>query len=106
MAQAVENTWRSIEAALRRIVLDDEGAQEVASAFYDVGWVAIDSPATTYSEAFDTGFTCSWRNAGDMVARLRGRGEDYMDWCFDAESEQVSDRVRDAMAAIGLRPVT
>lgn len=111
----VENSWASIEAALLPIVQTDEGAVEVASAFYDVAWVRDELAARTYSQAFDwiyerggSGgdvFVLTWRNAGEMVARLRDRGESYMDWCVEASSGVVSDRVRETMAALGLRPV-
>lgn len=101
----VENTWESIKAALRPIVQDDEGAIEVASAFYDVAWVPLESIASTYSEAWEEGFSLSWRGAGGLVAELRDRGEDYLDWCWDAESGAVSERVERVMRSIGLRPV-
>lgn len=103
----IENTWAAIEAALRPIVQDDAGAKEVASAFYDVAWVPLDSTAQTYGEAVDEEgtFSLSWRNAGELVARLRGRGESYMDWCWEAESEVVSERVERVMRSLGLRPV-
>lgn len=111
---AVENTWEAIEAAMLPIVQTDEGAIEVASAFYDVAWVRDDLPVQTYTEAMDhrydneawtDAFSLSWRGAGEMVARLRNRGETYMDWAWDMQAEKVSDRVREAMAALGLRPV-
>ena len=101
----VENTWDSIRNALRPIVQDDDGAIEVVSAFYDVAWVPLDSTATTYSEAWDEGFSVSWRGAGGLVAELRDRGEHYLDFAWDAESEVVSERVERVMRSIGLRPV-
>jgi len=108
-------TWDDIEAALLPVVQSDAGAAEVASAFYDVAWVRDDLPVSTYAEAFDHTydndgwqdvFVLTWRNAGEMVARLRDRGETYMDWCVEARPGVVSDRVRGVMAALGLRPVT
>lgn len=101
----VKNTWESIENVLRPVVQDDDGAIEVASAFYDVAWVALDSTATTYSEAWEEGFSVSWRGAGGLVADLRGRGESYLDFCWDAESGVVSERVERLMRSVGLRPV-
>lgn len=102
----IESTWAAIETALTPLVQDEVVAKEVASAFYDVAWVPLDSSARTYGEALDQGaFSLTWRNAGDMVARLRGRGESYMDWCWDAESEVVCERVERVMKSLGLRPV-
>lgn len=104
----IENTWKAIEEAMRPIVQTDDGAAEVASAFFDVAWVPLDSPFETYNEAHGQPgtFVLSWRSAGEMVAQLRGRpNENYMTWCWEAQSEVVSERVEKAMASLGLRPV-
>ncbi len=119
LAGKPETTWATIEAALRPLAQNRNAAREIASAFYNVYWVPIDSPYTTWEEAADgvdaaleaTGtpggcFNLSWRGAGGMVAELRGRDEQYMDWCYDAVSGEVSDRVRRVMESLGLRPVT
>lgn len=110
----VENTYDSIEGALRPLIVDDATAAEVYSALYDVAWVRLASEAKTYSEAFDiadrTGeyaFTWSWRNAGDFIAEARGKGESYIDVFaeLDVRSGEVSDRIRRLMESLGLRPV-
>lgn len=101
-------TWLAIEAAMEPIVQTKEGAVQVASAFYDVVWVPVDSDYRRYGDAHGKHgcFSLSWRDAGEMVSRLRARGENYMDWCYDSQSAVVSDRVREVMAALGLRPVS
>lgn len=107
----VEPTWEAIHAALRPIAQTYDGAVEVASAFYDVAWVDTRLFITTYGHAMDhldvhrSGvFATSWRGACDLAAELHGHG-DYTDFIWDAVAEQISDRVRDLLAAIGLRPV-
>lgn len=110
----VENTYESIESALRPLIVDDATAAEVYSALHDVAWVPLDSPAQTYSEAFDLAeetdvypFTWTWRNAGDYIAAVRGKGESYIDVFAElpVRSGEVSERVRALMQSLGLRPV-
>ena len=63
-------------------------------------------------------WSCSWRAAGGVVARLRDSGEDYMDWyCSgirDAEDHAregtvtegvVTPEIEKDLAALGWRPV-
>lgn len=49
------------------------------------------------------GRSMSWRYAAGLVATLRGRGEDYIDfYCTRAcEEGTISDRVASAMAELG-----
>jgi hypothetical protein len=110
----VENTYESIEGALRPLIVDDASAAEVYSALHDVAWVALSSTATNYSEASDLSveqeqpcFTWGWRAAGDFIAEARGEGETYLDvfWELDVRSGEVSERVRRIMESLGLKPV-
>jgi hypothetical protein len=45
----------------------------------------------------------SWRYSAGLVASIRGRGEDYLDfYCSPSGAEgTISERVSDAMAALG-----
>jgi hypothetical protein len=43
----------------------------------------------------------TWRAVAGMVADLRGRGEDYLDFCCSGGEGEVTARVAGAMAAIG-----
>lgn len=109
----IQTTWETVEAAMRPLVQTDEGATEVASAFYDVAWVPVDSPARTYAEAMDIAYSGephgvlvhSWKNTGAFVAEMRGKHESYLDVMWDAQSEVVSERVERVMLSLGLRPV-
>jgi hypothetical protein len=48
-----------------------------------------------------TEWSGSWRSAAGVVAQLRGRGEDYLDfYCAGGEGE-ITDRVADALAHLG-----
>jgi len=58
---------------------------------------------TEWAHDDGTEWTGSWRYAAGIVAHLRGRGEDYMDfYCSGGGSEgTISSRVRDALATLG-----
>jgi hypothetical protein len=47
----------------------------------------------------------TWRYAGEVVAQLRGRGEDYMDFYCSGGEGKITDRVAEAMDALGWRGV-
>jgi len=47
----------------------------------------------------------SWRYVGDLVAHLRGRRECYLDYYASGGEGEITDRVAQAMAAIGWRGV-
>ena len=43
----------------------------------------------------------TWRYVADLVAHLRGRGEDYLDFYCSGGEGEISVRVADAMAELG-----
>ena len=47
----------------------------------------------------------TWRYVGDVVAHLRGLGEDYMGFYWSGGEGEITDRVAEAMAALGWRGV-
>jgi hypothetical protein len=101
-------TWEQIDAALEPVALTHP--EHVYRAWCNVAWVPTGSPHQTWADAHDDldwdAFSLSWRSAGEYVATLRDRGESYMDFYCSGREGQVSDRVRQAMAQVGLRPVT
>jgi hypothetical protein len=48
----------------------------------------------------------TWRYVGDVVAHLRGRGEDYLDFYGSGGEGEITDRVAEAMADLGWRGVS
>src|SRR3954451_14568128 len=45
----------------------------------------------------------TWREAADVVADLRARGEDYLDFYCSGGEGEITDRIASAMWAIGWR---
>ena len=88
-----------LEAAFPEISTDDMLAYEVYAALCNTRWS---------QEEKDRWYESSWRYAGMVVARLRDRNEDYMNfycggiWNDDRPSEgEVSERVKKALATAG-----
>jgi len=46
-------------------------------------------------------FECTWRYAGSLIARIRGRGEDYLDFYPCGHEGTVTDKIRGHLAAGG-----
>ena len=57
-------------------IQDDRYAQNVYAALCNMRW----QPAEVWPVLQEEYWSCSWRSAGGLVADLRNRGEDYMDW--------------------------
>jgi hypothetical protein len=116
-----QDLWRSDEF-LHKIRTRDDYAQNVYAALCNMRWQAIDVVPILKDEYW----SCSWRSAGGLVARLRGQG-DYMSWyCLgmggiggyedDAEFEtwqaktkyvpegEVTDEIRKDFASLGWHP--
>ncbi|MDE2621545.1 MAG: hypothetical protein KGL54_15415 [Sphingomonadales bacterium] len=83
---------RSLGPAMRE---DDALASEMWSALANLDWARDDGDTAGYS----------FRAAGDLVAAVRGKGEDYMDWYCSGPYAVVSERVAAALAQEGWRPV-
>lgn len=49
-------------------------------------------------------YSCSWRAAGGLVAEIRGKGEDYLDFYCSGSEGTVTDEIADALAAHGWHP--
>ena len=77
---------------------DKEFAQECYAALCNMRWRSCEDQSRVYS--------CSWRYAGGLIASLRGKGEDYLDWYCSGIGEgtpegEVTLRVREAFNALG-----
>ena len=112
-----EDLWRS-DLFLNKIRTRDDYAQNVYAALCNMRWQPLDVIPILKDEYW----SCSWRAAGGLVARLRKTG-DYMDWyCsgiqdfsadhadprfngggFVAEGE-VTDEIREDFATLGWAP--
>jgi hypothetical protein len=80
-----------LKALAERAREDRDFAVELYAGLCNADWTHADG----------TEWSGSWRYAADVVAHLRGRGEDYLDfYCAGGEGE-ITDRVADALAHLG-----
>lgn len=84
------------------LLQDYNFAQEFYAGLCNVSWYSPDNPLSR--------FQCSWRSAGRLVAELRNKNENYMDfYCsgiLGGMSEgMVSHRVKQAMNELNLIPL-
>ena len=84
-----------LQALSRRLRDDDAFAVEVYCALCNSDWRHADG----------TEWHGSWRHSAGLVATLRGRGEDYLDfYCSGIRGHAegtISERVAEALAALG-----
>jgi hypothetical protein len=108
------NMDRDLEEDLRNdpIIMEkikvDQYAQNVYASLCNMRW----QPAEVFTILKDEYWSCSWRSAGGLVARLRAdSAEDYMDWYCSGMSEKegyaregtVTDEISHDFARIGWR---
>lgn len=92
MLRAVDRDLEhDIKALAERARADREFAVELYAALCNADWRHDDG----------TEWSGSWRYAGGVVADLRGRGEDYIDYYCSGGEGEITDRVSEAMAALG-----
>jgi hypothetical protein len=77
-------------AEIKERVKDDRFANELYAALCNVDW---------YKD--DISWACSWRYSGGLVADLRDRGEDYLDFYCNGGEGAVSEEVAEALAKLG-----
>lgn len=82
------------------IVEDREIAVELASSMCNVLW----SSSRFDSDACAVSFT--FRVACSIVARIRDKSEDYLDYYWAIKEGVVSDRVKSLMSEIGYYPLS
>jgi hypothetical protein len=83
-----QDLWRSDEI-LHKIRTRKDYAQNVYAAMCNMRW----QPAEIFPILQDEYWSCSWRSAGGLVARLVGHG-DYMDWYCSGIGDETPDTGR------------
>lgn len=92
---------------VKEFVKDDKKAQALYAAFCNRDWFPVETVIKPGMEG--DGF--SWRGAGGMVADLRNKGEDYMDfYCSGCGDEGVPEgtittEVEELMAGLGWKSI-
>ena len=83
-------------AVARSLDLSDHSlAVELWSSLANVDWEHDGGDTASYS----------FRAAGDLIAAVKADGSDYMEWYCCGPDATVSERVADALASQGWRPV-
>lgn len=80
---------------LMGLLQDDAFAQEFYASLCNMDWVRRDGPGE---------WGCTWRAAGGVVAELRGRGEEYIDFYCSGNEGEVSGRVAVELERLGWYP--
>lgn len=70
---------------------DDDFARRVYASLCNIDWVHENG----------TEYSCTWRYAGGLVAEIRDRDEDYMDFYCTGNEGVIDAEVADAMEAHG-----
>ena len=85
------------DAEIMRKIQDDLYAKSVYAALCNVRW----QPKELFDVLKDDWWACSWRYAGGIVAELRNRNEDYMDFYCSGGEGIVQDDIAKDFARIG-----
>lgn len=72
----LEEEIRNCEWILKKVRTRDDYAQNLYAAFCNMQWCK----RKMWNVLKEEYWSCSWRGAGGVVADLRNKGEDYMDW--------------------------
>lgn len=92
VARELEDDLQALAARARD---DHDFAVELYGALCNADWRHDDG----------TEWSGSWRYAGGVVAELRDLGEDYLDFYCSGGEGEITERVAEAMGALGWRGV-
>jgi hypothetical protein len=57
--------------------------------------------AALCNNIFEKQWSCSWRYAGGVVARLRNEGENYLDYYCNSPEGVVTEEIREDLRLLG-----
>jgi hypothetical protein len=80
---------------------DRRYAEQLYSALCSVQWQKQD----VLPLLADSMWTCSWRTAGAIVAKLRGRGENYLDFYCGGSEGVVDPEIEYDLGRMDWKPV-
>ena len=83
------NDLRSLHERLE----DDDFARRVYAALCNTDW-----------RRGDAEFWCTFRQAAELIAEIRGRGESYLDFYWSMHAGEIADAVRVALGELGWTP--
>lgn len=81
---------------LKNRLQNEQFACKLYSALCNMRWKNKSNPSEVYS--------CSWRYAGGLVADLRDKGEDYLDFYCSGNEGVVDEEIRELLDELGWEP--
>lgn len=103
-AYAVISQNMKNHANLMAVIQDDIYARQLYAAFCNVTWLRKEQNDQC-EEFHGKEFQCSWRAAGRLVAELRGRNEEYIDFYLSGDEGNVAEWVANLLDECGWIPV-
>lgn len=92
---------KKVSDKFKGIITEDRGcAVELASSMCNVLWSSSQFDDDTCAVSF------TFRVACGIVARMRDKGEDYLDYYFEIKEGVVSDRIKLLMSEIEYYPLS
>ncbi len=79
-------------------IQDDSYAQALYAALCNVQWLH-------YSQEPKNAYGCTWRYAGGLVADMRDKGENYLDFYCSGNEGKVRKDVKDDLLVLGYKPI-
>ena len=93
MERDIRRSWHICD----KIEQNAEYAQKMYAALCNTEWGKED----LFERIKGTSWSCSWRYAGEMIANIGNRGEDYMDYYASGGEGHVDDEIREDLKTIG-----
>ena len=93
-----EHEFEKVLWSLSERITNENGfAQVIYAALCNTIWKRVgDNSSNCYG--------CSWRYAGGLIASIRNKGEDYLDFYCSGNEGRVRDDVKQIFAELGWLP--
>lgn len=94
---------RDINKLQSKLQKDYNFAQEMYAALCNTRWVSITDLTLIFS--------CTWRYSGELIANIRNKGEDYMEfyWAVSFPNQitegVITDRIKNELRELGWVPI-
>jgi hypothetical protein len=92
-----QNIFHQALLTIRDKFKDIDFATDVYRALCNMQWQSIKDENFIYS--------CSWRYAGGLIAELRDKGEDYLDFYCSGDEGNVKDYIAKEFEQLGFKPL-
>ena len=94
--KAIKRNFENVLYELKEKIKEDEYAKDLYRALCNTKWRNV------YTLKY---YVCTWRYAGGLIARVRNKGEDYLNFYCSGNEGFVSDTVKKDLAKLGWKPI-